>query len=162
MPEVLLGLGGNIGDPLATIAAALDYLEQGGLRILRRSRGYRTPPWGKADQPDFVNLCAAAETELAPREVLDLIHAVEAALGRERRERWGPRLIDVDILAYGDERIEEPGLTVPHPRLTERAFVLVPLLDIAPDRVIAGKSVREWATTVDRSGITPVEPGKTD
>jgi 2-amino-4-hydroxy-6-hydroxymethyldihydropteridine diphosphokinase len=108
-------------------------------------------------QPDFVNLCAAGDTELAPRALLDLIHGVEAALGRERRERWGPRTIDIDILAYGDEHIDEPGLTVPHPRLTERAFVLVPLLDIAPDRVLDGKPVRDWAAAIDRSGIEPIE-----
>jgi 2-amino-4-hydroxy-6-hydroxymethyldihydropteridine diphosphokinase len=158
VPEVLLGLGGNLGDAVATIAAALDRLETGGVRIARRSRCYRTAPWGMADQPHFVNLCAAGETELAPRALLDLIHAVEAALGRERRERWGPRTIDIDILAYGDERIDEPGLTIPHPRLTARAFVLVPLLDIAPDRVIDGRRVRDWAAAVDRSGIEPMEP----
>jgi 2-amino-4-hydroxy-6-hydroxymethyldihydropteridine diphosphokinase len=158
VPEVLLGFGGNIGDPLATIDAALGRLEAGGVRIRRRSRWYRTAPWGKADQPAFVNLCAAGDTELAPRALLGLIHEVEAALGRERRERWGPRLIDIDILAYGDERIDETGLTIPHPHLTERAFVLVPLLDIAPDWVIAGKPVREWAAAIDRSGVEPIEP----
>ncbi len=153
MPEVLLGLGGNLGDPVAAISAALDRLEAGGVRILRRSRWYRTAPWGKGDQPDFVNLCIAAETALAPRALLDLILATEAALGRERRERWGPRTIDIDILAYGDERIDEPDLTIPHPRLTERAFVLVPLLDIAPDKVIGGRTVRDWAAVSDRSRI---------
>jgi 2-amino-4-hydroxy-6-hydroxymethyldihydropteridine diphosphokinase len=162
VPEVLLGLGGNLGDPVVAIEAALDRLEAGGVRILRRSRPYRTAPCGIADQPHFVNLCAAGETALAPRALLGFIHTVEAALGRERRERWGPRPIDIDILAYGDERIDEPGLTIPHPRLTERAFVLVPLLDIAADRVIEGRSVRDWAATVDRGGIEPlpVIPGR--
>lgn len=158
MPEVLLGLGGNLGDPVASIEAALDRLEASGVRILRRSRWYRTAPWGKADQPPFVNLCAAAETELAPRALLDLIHATEADLGRERRERWGPRTVDIDILAYGDERIDEPDLTIPHPRLTERAFVLVPLLDIAADRVIEGRTLREWGAAVDHSGVEPLTP----
>jgi 2-amino-4-hydroxy-6-hydroxymethyldihydropteridine diphosphokinase len=157
MVEVLLGLGGNLGDPAATIAAALQRLEKGGVVITRRSRWYRTPPWGMADQPDFVNLCAAGETELSPRVLLDLIHATEAALGRERRVRWGPRPIDIDILAYGDETIDEPGLRIPHPHLTERAFVLVPLLDIAPDRVINGRTIQDWTATADRSGIELIE-----
>ncbi len=153
MPEVLLGLGGNLGDPVAAIGAALNRLESGGVRITRRSRWYRTAPWGVAGQPDYVNLCVAGETELAARALLDLIHAIEAALGRERRERWGPRILDIDILAYGDALIDEPGLTIPHPRLTERAFVLVPLLDIAADRLISGRTVRDWAATVDRGGV---------
>jgi 2-amino-4-hydroxy-6-hydroxymethyldihydropteridine diphosphokinase len=158
VPEILLGLGGNLGDPVATIGAALERLEAGGVRILRRSRPSRTAPWGIADQPHFVNLCAEGETALAPRALLDLIHAVEAALGRERRERWGPRTIDIDILAYWDERIDEPGLTIPHPRLTERAFVLVPLVDIAADCLVEGRTVRDWAASIDRSGVEPIEP----
>ncbi len=157
MPEVLLGLGGNLGDPVATIKTALARLEAGGVRIVRRSQCYRTAPWGVADQPHFVNLCAAGETELTPRALLGLIHTIEAALGRERRERWGPRTIDIDILAYGDEPIDEPGLTIPHPRLTERPFVLVPLLDIASETLINGQRVRDWAIAVDRSGIEPME-----
>ena len=157
MPEVLLGLGGNLGDPVAAISAALDRLEAGGVRILRRSRWYRTAPWGKGDQPDFVNLCVAAETELSPRALLDAIQATERALGRQRGLRWGPRTIDIDILTYADMRIEEPGLEIPHPRLTERAFVLVPLLEIAADRMIGGRTVRDWALGVDRSGIALIE-----
>ena len=151
--DVLLGFGGNLGDATAAIEAALRRLEAGGVRITARSPFYRTPAWGKTDQPDFVNACAAGETALAPRGLLDAIQRIEAQLGRERRERWGPRVIDIDILAYDDRVIDEPGLTIPHPRLTERAFVLVPLLDIAPDRVIAGRSVRDWAAGVDGGGI---------
>lgn len=158
MVEILVGLGGNVGDPVAAIGAALDRLEADGVHILRRSRWYRTSPWGMADQPDFVNLCVAAETALPPRALLDAIHRVEATLGRERRERWGPRIIDIDILAYGGERVDEPGLTIPHPRLIERAFVLVPLLDIAADRLIDGRPVRDWAAAIDRSGVAPIEP----
>ena len=139
MAEVLLGLGGNLGDPAATIEAALARLEAGGVRITRRSHFYRTAPWGVADQPDFVNLCAAGETALAPAELLALIHRVEAELGRERRERWGPRTIDLDLLLYGDETIDEPGLTVPHPRLHERRFALEPLLDLDSELAIPGR-----------------------
>jgi 2-amino-4-hydroxy-6-hydroxymethyldihydropteridine diphosphokinase len=153
MVEVLLGFGGNLGDPVAAIEEALERLDAGGARILRRSAFYRTAPWGVAEQPDFVNLCAAAETALEPRALLALIHEIEAALGRERRERWGPRAIDIDILTYGERTIDEPGLRVPHPHLTERAFVLVPLAEIAAERVIAGRTMREWATAADRSGV---------
>ena len=153
MAEVLLGFGGNLGDPIAAIESALQWLDAGGVRITARSPFYRTLAWGRTDQPDFVNLCAAAQTALTPHGLLDTIQCIEAALGRERRERWGPRAIDIDILAYDDTIIDEPGLTIPHPHLTERAFVLVPLRDIAPDWIIAGRSLRAWASGADRSGI---------
>ena len=153
MPDVLLGLGGNLGDPVATIGAALKHLEAEGVRMTCRSRWYRTAPWGVTDQPDFVNICVAAETDLSACALLDLVQTIETALGRERREAWGPRTIDIDILTYGDLTVDEPDLTIPHARITERAFVLVPLLDIAPDRPIAGRPVRDWAAAVDRSGV---------
>jgi len=158
VPEVLLGLGGNLGDPAAAIEAALVRLEAEGVRITRRSRWYRTAPWGLTDQPDFVNICVAAETDLSPRALLTAVHAAETALGRERDIRWGPRTIDIDILVYGDERIDEPDLAIPHPHLTERAFVLVPLLDVAADRRVNGRAVRDWAADVDRSGIEVIDP----
>ena len=160
MPEVLLGLGGNLGDPVATTEAALHRLEAEGVRVTRRSAWYRTAPWGMTDQPPFVNLCVAAETDLSPGALLEAIHGTEGALGRKRGLRWGPRTIDIDILAYGDLKVEEPGLDIPHPRLTERGFVLVPLLDIAPDRMIGGRTVRDWASHVDRSGIERIEPNE--
>ena len=164
MPEVLLGLGGNLGDPLATIEAALARLTARGVAVTARSRPYRTAPWGPVAQPDFVNLCARATTDLAPEAVLAAGLAVEAELGRERRERWGPRTVDVDLLAYDDRRLALPGLTLPHPRLTERAFVLVPLAEIAPDWVVAGRRVADWAAEIDRAGVAPLpdaDPGRT-
>jgi 2-amino-4-hydroxy-6-hydroxymethyldihydropteridine diphosphokinase len=151
--DVLLGLGGNLGDPVATIGNALSRLEDGGVHITARSHWYRTAAWGVTEQPDFVNLCAAARTALTPRALLALIHETEAALGRERRTRWGPRSIDIDILTYDDETIEEPGLHIPHPHLTERAFVLIPLLDIAPDKLVAGRSLRDWGARVPHGGV---------
>lgn len=157
MAEVLLGLGGNLGDVPRTIAAALERLEVAGVRTLARSSLYRTPPWGNTDQPPFVNACARGRTELRPRALLGTILALEADLGRERGERWGPRTIDIDILDYDGIALREPGLTLPHPRLTERAFVLVPLAEIAPERVIAGRSVRSWAASVDASGVERIE-----
>jgi 2-amino-4-hydroxy-6-hydroxymethyldihydropteridine diphosphokinase len=156
--EVLLGFGGNLGDPTAAIETALQRLKAEGVRITACSPFYSTPAWGKTDQPDFVNLCAAGETALMPRALLEAIQRIEAELGRERRERWGPRVIDIDILAYDDRVIDEPGLTIPHPHLTERPFVLVPLLDIAPDWIIAGRSVREWAAEVDGNRVGRINP----
>jgi 2-amino-4-hydroxy-6-hydroxymethyldihydropteridine diphosphokinase len=155
--DILLGFGGNVGDPVATITAALGRLEAGGVHITARSHWYRTAPWGVTEQPDFINLCAAATTTLVPRALLELIQQTEAALGRERRTRWGPRVIDIDILTYDDEAIDEPGLHIPHPRLTERAFVLIPLLDVAPDKVVAGRSIRAWSTAVARGGIERID-----
>ena len=153
MARVLLGLGANLGDPVATITTALQRLNQSGVKILKRSGFYRTPPWGPVEQPPFINLCALAQTKLAPRDLLGVAHAVETELGRTRLLRWGPRLIDVDILAYGAEAIHEPDLEIPHPRMTERGFVLVPLLEIAPDWVVQGRPVRDWAQSVDATGI---------
>jgi 2-amino-4-hydroxy-6-hydroxymethyldihydropteridine diphosphokinase len=151
--QVLLGLGGNLGDPAAAMEAALSRLAGSGLRLVARSAIYRTPPWGPVRQPDFLNLCARAETQLTPRELLAVTGAIEADLGRERRERWGPRVIDIDILAYDAIALAEPDLQIPHPRLTERAFVLVPLCEIAPEWVIAGRTIRDWAGAVDATGI---------
>jgi 2-amino-4-hydroxy-6-hydroxymethyldihydropteridine diphosphokinase len=161
LAEVLLGFGGNLGDPVATIEAALRRLEGEGVRITRRSHWYRTAPWGLTDQPDFVNRCVAVDTDLSPRALLKLVQAVETGLGREREVRWGPRTIDIDILTYGDLTVDEPGLVIPHPSLTERAFVLVPLLDIAPDQLIRRRAVRDWGADVDRSGIERLELDET-
>ena len=154
MADVLLGLGGNVGDAAATIVAALARLEEAGVEIVARSSLYRTAPWGKTDQPPFVNACAVVRTDLHPRALLDSILTVESDLGRRRGERWGPRTIDIDILDYDGLALDEPGLTLPHPRLTERAFVLIPLAEIAPDRVVAGRPVRDWAAEADASGVT--------
>ncbi len=153
MAEVLLGLGGNLGDPVAAIKTALERLEAEGVRITAQSGFYRTPAWGLTDQPAFVNLCVAGKTALEPRALLGALQRIEAALGRCRDLRWGPRPIDIDILTYDDRAVNESDLTIPHPHLTERAFVLVPLLDIAPDRAIGGRTVRDWAAGADRSGV---------
>ncbi len=110
------------------------------VRLLARSSDYRTPPWGVTDQPPFINAVIAVATSLGPHELFSRALAVERALGRDRRRerRWGPRTIDLDLLAYDDLELNDADLTLPHPRLFERAFVLVPLAEIAPDRVIAG------------------------
>jgi 2-amino-4-hydroxy-6-hydroxymethyldihydropteridine diphosphokinase len=163
MAEVLLALGGNVGPVRETIDRALALLCAGtGLRLKARSSDYTTPPWGIEDQPPFVNVCIAVETELTPQALLGRVQAVEQALGRTRAQerRWGPRPIDIDILAYDDVTLAGAELTLPHPRLFERAFVLVPLAEIAPDRVIAGRRVRDALAKVDTAGISrlPARP----
>jgi 2-amino-4-hydroxy-6-hydroxymethyldihydropteridine diphosphokinase len=135
MTRAYVGVGANLGDREATIRAALEALP--GLVGVSKLR--ETDPVGVVDQPPFLNAAAALETELTPRELLDTLLAVERELGRERRERWGPRTIDLDLLLYGDETIDEPGLTVPHPRLHERRFALEPLLDLDPELAIPGR-----------------------
>jgi len=130
---VLLGLGTNIGDRAANLAAAVAAL-RGILDVEAVSPVYETAPMYVTDQAAFLNIAAAGRTGAAPRDLLAALKALEAELGRVPGQRFGPRLIDIDILLYGDRAIEEPGLTIPHPRLAERGFVLVPAADIAPDR----------------------------
>jgi 2-amino-4-hydroxy-6-hydroxymethyldihydropteridine diphosphokinase len=125
------------------------------VKLIARSSDYRTPPWGVTDQPPFINCAIAVETALSPRALLDRALTVERALGRDRsqEQRWGPRTIDIDLLAYGDLSLDEPNLTLPHPRLFERAFVLVPLAEIVPERIIAGRRVGDAAARIDAGGI---------
>ena len=124
-----------------------------GVRLARVSSVYRTPPWGKLDQPPFLNMAAIVETTLPARALLALCLEIERALGRERLERWGPRTLDIDILTYGAARIDERDLKVPHPRMSERAFVLAPLAEIAPRLRVAGREVGEWLALSDRAGV---------
>ncbi|CAN7715391.1 2-amino-4-hydroxy-6-hydroxymethyldihydropteridine diphosphokinase [Mesorhizobium sp. LjNodule214] len=158
---VYLSLGGNLGDPAKSMAAALRILDgDDKTRVVAVSSLYCTPPWGKLDQPDFLNAAAAIATTLAPRALLDLCLDAERRLKRVREERWGPRLIDIDILVFGDRIIHETGLEVPHPRMLERAFVLAPLAEIAPELAIGGKSVSERLSSVDIAGIEKLPSGR--
>jgi 2-amino-4-hydroxy-6-hydroxymethyldihydropteridine diphosphokinase len=159
--EALLGLGGNVGDVRATLDAAVARFAGGAeVRLTARSSDYSTPPWGVTDQPPFINCAIAVETSLRPRALLDRALSVERALGRDRsrEERWGPRTIDIDLLACGDLSLNEPDLVLPHPRLFERAFVLVPLAEIAPDRLIAGRRVSDALAQVGAAGIERLPP----
>jgi len=161
MSEALLALGGNVGDSRTILARAIALLCDGeAVWLLARSAAYRTPPWGDPDQPPFINLCIAVETTLSPLALLARAHQVERALGRDRtrERRWGPRTADIDILAYDDLTLDTPELTLPHPRLFERAFVLVPLAEIAPDRIVAGRRIGEAAAAIDGSGIERLSP----
>jgi 2-amino-4-hydroxy-6-hydroxymethyldihydropteridine diphosphokinase len=161
MAEALLGLGGNIGSVRETLDRAVAMLCDGDtFRLVARSSDYLTPPWGVEAQPPFVNSCLLAETALAPHALLARAHAVERAFGRRRaaERRYGPRPIDIDILAYDEVILETEDLTLPHPHLFERAFVLVPLAEIAPDRVIAGQRIRDALAKVDVRGIERLPP----
>ena len=161
MTEAWLALGGNVGDSRTILDRAVTLLcDSDQVRLTARSSDYRTPPWGFKYQPPFINLCIAVETTLSPRELLLHAQGVELQLGRDRahEKRWGPRTADIDIIAYGRLAVHELGLTVPHPRLFERGFVLLPLAEIAPDLVIGGRSVREALAGVDTADIERLPP----
>lgn len=133
---VYIGLGSNLGEPEDNLRAALEHLERvDGVDRIEVSPFYRTAPFGITDQPEFVNAVARFTTILEPRRLLDTLLEIEKQMGRVRKEKWGPRLIDIDILLLGNRVIEEPGLTVPHPGIAAREFVLAPLADLAPDLV---------------------------
>jgi 2-amino-4-hydroxy-6-hydroxymethyldihydropteridine diphosphokinase len=156
--ECIVALGSNLGDKAANIDTAIDLLtEAGDVRLVRRSRNFATEPWGKTDQDWFANACIAVETELSPRDLLARCQEIERRMGRVPTEKWGPRIIDLDLLIYGDAAIREPDLVLPHPHIGERAFVLAPLMDIAPDAVIGGRSVRELNAAIDRAGVRPFD-----
>ena len=154
--RALLALGGNVGDAREMLARAIAKLCEGGdVRLLARSSDYLTPPWGLEDQPPFVNLCIAVDTTLNPQALLARAQAVERAFGRDRagEQRWGPRTLDIDVLTYDELVLSDPELTLPHPRLFERAFVLVPLAEIVPELSIAGIRVRDALARLDTAGI---------
>ncbi len=155
MTPAYVALGANLGDAQATVRAAFDALETlSETRVLRRSSLYRTAPVGLADQPDFINAVAAIETALAPDALLSALLAIENRFGRVRRDRNGPRTLDLDLLLYGEQCIDSPQLTLPHPRLHLRAFVLCPLAEIAPDLPLPGRgSVAAWLPAVANQGI---------
>jgi 2-amino-4-hydroxy-6-hydroxymethyldihydropteridine diphosphokinase len=161
MTEALLALGGNVGDSRTILDRAVSLLCDGTVvQLTARSADYLTPPWGFKYQAPFINLCIVIETSLSPRDLLARAQAVELQLGRDRahEKRWGPRTADIDIIAYGDLELDELGLTLPHPRLFKRAFVLRPLAEIAPDRLIAGRKVRDALAAVDTAGIKRLPP----
>ena len=155
-----LGLGGNIGDPVRAMADALQALDgRPDCRVAAVSRLYRTPPWGKTDQDWFFNACALVETTLSPEALLDTCLGIERDMKRERKERWGPRTIDIDVLTY--EGVAQAGgrLELPHPRMTGRGFVLMPLADIAPAMEVEGRAVADWLKEADVAGIEPASAG---
>lgn len=155
MREVGFGLGANLGDKAGHVREAAARLARSGLvESLELSSLWRTPPWGKTDQDWFVNACALVVTKLTPHELLKRCQAVENAMGRVREERWGPRIVDVDVLTYRGQTIDTPDLKVPHPYIEQRAFVVLPLLEIAPGEKVRGRTIREIAATLDAGGVT--------
>ncbi len=157
MPRAYLGLGSNLGDKRAMILEALARLDAApGLRVATRSGFYRTPPWGDKNQDWFLNAAAAVETTLMPHALLQLCLEVERQLGRVRERKWGPRLIDIDVLAYEGAEVSDDTLILPHRFVLERAFVLRPLAEIAPDLVIGGVPVPEALARLDQTGIERV------
>jgi len=157
-----IGLGGNLGDRVAVLRSAVHRLMTvPRSRLLSVSRFYRTPAWGLREQPEFVNAAVALETALTPRVLLDELLSIERDFGRRRADdgsdRWGPRTLDLDILLYGQATVEESALRVPHPHLHERAFALMPLLDLVEDIVIPGRgSARKALATTELGGIEPI------
>jgi len=159
-----LGLGSNLQGPAAQLQEALDKLARiDGIEVMEVSGFYRTPPWGDAQQDDFVNAVVQVETSLAPMPLLRALQSVENAMGRTRSgRRWGPRVIDIDLLLYGDLQLRTEELELPHPRMHERAFVLVPLCELDAGLMIPGRGrAGEVLRTLDRNGISAVkEAGK--
>ena len=149
-----LGFGGNLGDPARQIAEAIAAIGSRGIGTVSRvSSLWRTPPWGKTDQPAFLNACALIETQLPPLVLLAALKDIEREIGRTPGERWGPRPIDIDILFYDDVSLNEDALTIPHKNLFERAFVLAPLAEIAGDRIIGGRRVADALRDIDGSEL---------
>ena len=154
-----IGIGSNLDDPERQVHRAIEALaSMPETRFVRASRLYRTAPWGRTDQPAFVNAAAEIATTLSPRALLDALLAIERAQGRHRDgTRWGPRTLDLDVLIYGDRVVDEPGLAIPHPHLADRAFVLLPLADIDPALHVPGKGrISELLRKVDATGIEPL------
>ncbi len=158
--DAAIGLGSNVGDKRANIARAVSLLTASGdITLIERSRDYRSAPWGVKDQDWFVNACISVATKLSARVLLQRCQQVESTMGRVRLQKWGPRVIDVDILTYRDEAIHEPDLVVPHPLMSQRAFVLVPLRDVAPGLKIAGRPLDALIAGSDTSDCVPFEDG---
>lgn len=159
MTRVFVALGSNLDDPRTQVLRGFEALSRlPRTTVLARSRLYRSAPWGVIDQPGFVNAATELETALAPRGLLDGLLDLERAAGRDRTgQRWGPRILDLDLLLYGNVELDEPGLRLPHPHLHERAFVLLPLADLAPDLEVPGRGrVRELLGRVDVGGCMPM------
>ena len=158
--QAWIGLGGNIGDVPATFRSALSSLGScPGIRVVRVSRHYRTPAWGVTEQPDFINAVAEVASTLDPPALLSSLQSVERQHGRDRahEQRWGPRTLDLDLLAIADIIFDSPALQVPHPRLADRAFVLVPWVEIAPDLALPGLGrIADLCDALDRSGIEAI------
>ena len=156
MASALIALGGNVGDVRATFQKAIaNICGMTQAAVVARSSDYVTPPWGGLEQPPFINACVEIDTPLDPHALLFALQKIETKFGRDRarEQRWGPRTLDLDLIAYDDVSLKTPELTLPHPRLFERAFVLMPLAEIAPDRVIGAQRVASALAALSTDGI---------
>jgi len=157
MRKAYLSLGSNIGEKRLHLEKAIDILKNSeGIQVTSVSAFYETDPWGYEDQEAFLNIVAGVETDLTPEELLKRCQYVETELKRVRLIHWGPRTIDVDILTFEEYTSQSVELTVPHPRMTERGFVLVPLAELAPDLIVNGKTISDWLGEVDQTGIRKI------
>lgn len=157
MTKAYLSLGSNMGAREDNLKRSIDYLDgHENINVKSVSAYYETEPWGYTDQEAFLNIALGIETSLTPEALLGVCQEVEEALKRVRKFHWGPRTIDVDILTYGAYTSQSAELTIPHPRMTERGFVLVPLAEIAPELIINGKKVLDWLSEVDQTGIRKI------
>jgi 2-amino-4-hydroxy-6-hydroxymethyldihydropteridine diphosphokinase len=152
--QVFIGIGSNLGDRAQHLRDAIDRLDKS-VSVIQKSSVYETPPWGVTEQPAFLNQVIHGETQFTPLKLLNFLKSIERTLGRTKSVRYGPRVIDLDILLYDDRQVNHSRLVIPHPRMTERAFVLVPLAEIASGLVIpgTGQSVQEWRAKTDTTGI---------
>lgn len=159
MVEAALGLGSNLGDRTGHLTGAVQALDATeGIEIKAVSSLWETPPWGNEDQPHFLNACALVETSLTPMDLLEVCLAIERDHGRERRERWGPRTLDIDILLFGSLQLMSETLTIPHPRMSSRAFVLSPLAEIVKFCAISGLDFESQLAALDSGGLRCVGP----
>ena len=153
--KIFLSIGSNVGDRKDNLGKGRKNLERKKIKIVKVSSLYLTPPWGKTNQREFINQVIEGETTLSPRELLSSIKSIEREMGRKDLEKWGPRLIDIDILFYGDKIIEEEDLIIPHPLIPQRAFILVPLNEIASEFMhpVKKEKIKDLLLRVDRKGI---------
>ncbi len=155
--DATLGLGSNMGDKAGNIARSIQELTgDGAIKLVKRSRDYASPPWGIVEQESFVNACISVATRLTPHELLGRCQNVENKMGRVRHQKWGPRVIDVDVLTYGQAQLSAPDLIIPHAYIAERAFVLLPLRDVAPDLMINGATLDDLIAKIDTTGVSPL------
>lgn len=156
MEDVLIGVGSNLQDPAKQVLQAIDALKSlPESRFVQASRLYRSSPQGPQDQPDFVNAVVWLQTDLSPRACLLALQALEQAQGKVKKRHWGERLIDLDIVLFGDLEIDEPDLQVPHPQMWQRDFVLLPLQELQPDRVLKGRGIHEWVADLTHTFVVP-------
>ncbi len=164
MVKAYIGLGANLGDREANINRALEEIVRSGYRLTQVSSMYETAPVGFEDQPDFLNTVAEIETDLAPGELMAALDEIEQRIGRRETFKWGPRVVDLDILLYGDQTLAEDNLKIPHPEMHKRAFVLSPLAEIAPEakHPVLGLTARELSERVGQKGVRKLEAPEVD